>query len=380
MSSGRKHIVFIPENKHWGGSELLWSKTALWLASQNIYVTVLKHKNLKLPSWFNKESSFLSIEDVRNVKLNLFKKICNRVLPYRLRFKVKKNRDKQVRKFQPSLVVSNQGFNFNGVHLTENLIKDNVRYVIVSQAVNEGVWPNKQLRAQMKRAFLNSEKNYFVSKDNIELTQMQLGFKLANAEIVRNPFNLSYNNSIEVVKSETFNLAVVGRYHFSSKGQDVILRVLNQIKWKQRNLKVNFYGTGEDVENLRDVILNFNLTNAQLHGYTNTAQIWKHNHALLLTSRYEGLPISIVEAMLCKRFVITTNVSGNTELLTDGENAFIAEAPRPEYVDKALERAWIKRHEWKEIGQRAYQVAIKKIPEHPEEIFGQKLLSILNKE
>ena len=33
---------------------------------------------------------------------------------------------------------------------------------------------------------------------------------------------------------------------------------------------------------------------------------------LILTSRYEGLPISIVEAMFAKRFNNCNNVSGNT--------------------------------------------------------------------
>lgn len=378
MSTHNKHIVFVPENKDWGGSELLWSKTALWLAKQDAKVTVVKHEALKFPSWFSDENSSVKIVNARTSKLNLLKKICNRFLPYSARFKEKNNRLALVIAEHPSLVVINQGFNFNGAQLAQDLNNKNIPYVMLSHAVNEGLWPNKQLRALMKYGFLNSQKNYFVSHDNFEVTQLQIGHKLINAEIVRNPYNVAFNNSGMEVISDTFNLAVVGRYHFSSKGQDVIFRVLKDTKWRERDLIVNFYGSGEDIDNLKDIISNFNLSNARIHEYTETSKIWEQNHGLLLTSRYEGMPITIIEAMLSKRFVITTNVSGNTELLTDNKNAFIAEAPRPLYVDKALERAWKRKEEWKAIGEQACQDITKHIPEHPEKVFGEKLLELLN--
>lgn len=367
----------MPENKDWGGSELLWSKTALWLAKQSVKVTVVKHEALKLPSWFTNENC-VNIINSSTTKINLFKKACNRFLPYSSRFKEQNNRLSQLMAQQPSLVVINQGFNFNGAKFAQSLIKENIAYTILSHALNEGLWPDKQLRKLMKYGFLNSQKKYFVSKDNFEVTQLQIGCELINSEIVRNPFNVPYKAKNNYPYNKKLSLAVVGRYHFSSKGQDVILRVLNQEKWKKRELTINFYGSGNDIDNLKDVVSNFNLSNLRIHPYTETTKIWENNHGLLLTSRYEGLPISIVEAMLSKRFVITTDVSGNTELLEDNKNAFIAEAPRPKYVDNALEKAWERRNEWKAIGEQAYIDIVKYIPEKPDKVFGEKLLELLN--
>ena len=377
MSNQNKHIVFVPENRHWGGSELLWSKTALWLAKQGEKVTVVKHESLKSPTWFKNENRSVNIVNATTTKLSWFKKVLNRFLPYSYRFKVKNNRLARVIAQQPSLVVINQGFNFNGVQLAQSLIKERLQFVIISHAVNECIWPNKQMRKLMNKAFLNSQQNYFVSNDNFEATQVQIGNELPKVEIVRNPYNVPFSGLKKEVPSNTFNLAVVGRYHFSSKGQDVILRVLNQEKWKEREIQVNFYGSGEDIDNLKDVVSNFNLSNVKINEYTETSKIWENNHGLLLTSRYEGLPISIVEAMLSKRFVITTDVSGNVELLEDNKNAFIAEAPRPKYVDNALERAWKRRDEWKAMGEQAYSDIIQHIPEHPDKVFGEKLLELL---
>lgn len=380
MNNHKVHIVFVPENKHWGGSELLWSKTALWLAKQNILVTVLKHERLKLPLWFVKESNnldFLNIISSSKPKLSLIKRIWNRFVPYRFRFKAKNTRFSELAKIQPSLVVINQGFNFNGVITAIELNKLQIPYATISEAVNEGMWPILSLRENMKLAFKESVMNYFVSQDNLEVTQMQLGCVLDNTEIVRHPFNVPFKSKNNYPKNQKLCLAVVGRYHFSSKGQDVILRVLNQEKWKEREIQVNFYGSGDDIYNLKDVVSNFNLSNVKINEYTETSKIWENNHGLLLTSRYEGLPISIVEAMLSKRLVITTNVSGNKELLIDNENAFIAAAPRPEYVDEALERAWERRWEWKAMGEQAYSHIIQHIPEQPDNVFGEKLLELL---
>jgi Glycosyl transferases group 1 len=57
-----------------------------------------------------------------------------------------------------------------------------------------------------------------------------------------------------------------------------------------------------------------------------------------MPSRYEGLPIVIVEAMLCERTVVATNVAGHSEVIEDGISGFLAHAPTVASVAKALER------------------------------------------
>ena len=55
--------------------------------------------------------------------------------------------------------------------------------------------------------------------------------------------------------------------------------------------------------------------------------IWAEHHALVLPSRFEGMPLVVVEAMLCGRPCIVTDVGGNAELIRDGINGFLAKAP-----------------------------------------------------
>ena len=375
-----KKIIFTTENTSWGGSELLWSRTAVELLPFGYSIALCVHAKLVLPKeilLLGKENKII-INHFFNAALPLWKRIANRFLSYNQRFKPSNERNSFILNFKPHLIVINQGFNFNGVHTMDFALQNKFKYVTISQAVNEGMWPNLILRKKMKLGFENSLMNYFVSADNLMTTQNQLGVALNNAEVIRNPFNVPFDPDLDFPKQNDFHLAFVGRYDFYAKGQDVLLQVLAQEKWKNRNLVVNFYGEGNDVENLKDLINLYEIKNAIVHPHTNTLDIWKNNKGLVLTSRFEGLPIVIVEAMLCKRFVIVTNVSGNKELILDNETGFIAAAPRPEYVDEALERAWQVRENWQQIGEEARIQIIQQIPKKPALVFANQLLSILN--
>lgn len=376
-----KKILFSTENVTWGGSELLWSQTVVELSKLSFLVAVCIHSKLEISKeliLLEKESK---IKVIRYISGNLpfWKRIANRFLSYKNRFKPSNLKEDLILNFNPDLIIINQGFNFNGVNTMLFALQNKINYITISQAVNEGLWPNSNLREKMRLGFSNSLKNYFVSQDNLLVTQNQLGVFLRNAEVVRNPFNVPFTIELAFPASDNFQLAFVGRYDFYAKGQDVILQALSDEKWKNRNLIVNFYGQGNDIENLKDLIEMYQLNNVIVHPHTSTEQIWKTNHGLILTSRFEGLPIVIVEAMLCKRFVIVTNVSGSKELVIDNVTGFIAAAPRPEYVDEALERAWQQRMNWEEIGLKARQEITTQIPVNPANDFAFKLQHILSK-
>jgi glycosyltransferase involved in cell wall biosynthesis len=378
--SVRKKILFTTENSSFGGSELLWTKTVIEMTKLHFDIAICVNKKLELPK------ELFTLEQERKIKIELFfesnlsfwKRVVNRFVSYKFRIKPVDLRQDYIFKFNPDLIVMNQGFNFNAVQLMSFANKSNLNYVTISHAVNERLWPTTAMRAKLKLGFNNSKKNYFVSQDNLSVTQNQLGYFLNNAEVVRNPFNVNYINDIQLIQDNGFHLACVGRYDFYAKGQDVLLQTISSEKWKGRNLNINFYGEGGDLENLMDLVDMYQLKNVSINGHTLTSEIWKKNHGLVLTSRFEGLPVVIVEAMLCKRFVVVTNVSGSKELVIDNENGFIISAPRIEYIDEALERAWVKRDDWKAIGENARRTIVEEIPENPAFEFAIKLNEILN--
>ena len=101
--------------------------------------------------------------------------------------------------------------------------------------------------------------------------------------------------------------------------------------------------------------------------------IWADNHLLVMPSRAEGTPLALVEAMICGRPSVVTDVGGNTEWIDEPSTGFVAEAPSARSLDNALERAWEARGHWESIGQRAHQVAVSKADPEP----GEAVLSLL---
>ena len=89
-----------------------------------------------------------------------------------------------------------------------------------------------------------------------------------------------------------------------------------------------------------------------------------------------GLPLVVVEAMLCGRLCIVTDVAGNAELMEDGISGFVAPAHTPDLLDQALERAWQRREEWSEIGRQASLAVRRHIPRDPVGAFADDLVSL----
>jgi glycosyltransferase involved in cell wall biosynthesis len=105
-------------------------------------------------------------------------------------------------------------------------------------------------------------------------------------------------------------------------------------------------------------------------------QLWSQHHGLLLPSRMEGNALSLVEAMMCRRMPITTNVGRAAELIDDNESGFLAPAATVELVDDALERAWQRRHDWRAMGEKAGRAIRQRHSLTPAENFAEHILSL----
>src|SRR5262249_50251205 len=73
-----------------------------------------------------------------------------------------------------------------------------------------------------------------------------------------------------------------------------------------------------------------------------------------MASSGEGKTLALTEAMLCGRPAVVTDVGGNAELVCDGVTGFVAQSATPGDVRDALERSWVERKSWEEIGARAH--------------------------
>lgn len=369
--SKKMRLVFVStmEGSPWGGSEFLWSSAALELCR-------LGHVVAANTCWWP-----TTPQPLEKLKQNgvLLRRRRPRTRWRRIMTLDADLEARYLRRIRPDLVVISQGTNWDGLPWLERCARLSIPYVSIAHAVLPWSWPDDNETEVLRERYLHAERAFFVSRGNLELCERQIGVEFGNARIVRNPFNVPYCSRLPWPADRTTSFAYVARLEAYLKGFDILFDVLAQPKWRERQLQIKVYGSGRHERGLKAERARRGLDCIEFAGVTSDpSEIWKNAHCLLLPSRAEGLPITIVEAMLCGRPSIVTNVAGNSELLEDGVTGFVSNSPTVSDFDDAMERAWSRRHEWEQIGLRAQQSVRRQIPENAGLAFAKELLSLLD--
>lgn len=240
---------------------------------------------------------------------------------------------------------------------------------------NSELWWFREKFSEAVESYTAARRVFCVSNSNLNLLRLQVGEPLLNAEVTRNPYNVPPERPPAWPdESEVLRLACVARIDPSHKGQDVLLQTLARPEWRNRPVELNLFGGGPDEPVLRRMADMLQLKSVQFRGHVSDIRaIWEQNHMLVLASRYEGLPLSLVEAMWCGRPSVVTDVGGNAELCLDGETGFVAAAPTVPCFSQALERAWAQRSEWQNLGRAARALVEQQIPKDPIALFCERL-------
>lgn len=284
-----------------------------------------------------------------------------------------RRRHRRLLRYKPDLVILSQGYNTGGFDWARTCRGAAIRYAMIIHCNSELWWFDELDEAVA--SYRSACRIFCVSKNNLKLLRLQLGEELPNAEIVRNPCNVVRGSAPSwPADSGVWRLACVARLDPAAKGQDLLLQVLARPEWRSRPVELSLFGAGPYEATLRRMAALLQLKNVYFRGHVgDIAEIWQQNHLLLLPSRYEGLPLALVEAMLCGRPAVVTDVGGNTELCAEGLTGFVASAPTPSSYSEALERAWQRREEWAELGDAARVRVESFMPQDPVGAFCERL-------
>ena len=281
-----------------------------------------------------------------------------------------------LQQLQPKLVVISQPTCVEGIEWMLACQQLSIPYVTIAQSCHEMLFHSDEYADAIEPALCGALRNYFVANDTRVRMENFLARSLPNAEIVRNPFNVSWDTTVPWPSTDSpLKLANVARMHIPSKGQEILLQVLSLEKWRRRDVVLDLFGKGPNERRLQQLAAKLELNNVHFHGHVSGIEdIWAEHHALLLPSKYEGLPIALVEAMLCGRPAVVTNVSGNPEVMQDGQTGFIAAAPTVNAFDSAMERLWESRRQLAAMGQAAGRYIRTRVPADPVGDFADRLL------
>jgi glycosyltransferase involved in cell wall biosynthesis len=241
------------------------------------------------------------------------------------------------------------------------------------------MWPSDEINNHLREGYQGAMCNFFVSDGNRCTVETMLGVPLDNAAIVCNPFrvprDLQYSWPIE---ESPLRMACVARLHPQSKGQDILLQSLAGEKWKNRDFHLSLIGSGSCQNALRLLVETLGLTDkvSFLGQVQDINAVWEQHHCLVMPSRYEGMSLAVLEALVRGRPCVVTDIAGNAEYITEGENGFLAEAPTVKHFSAALERAWAQRSRFWQMGHNSYERARKQLPADPADDFSKKLISL----
>ncbi len=117
--------------------------------------------------------------------------------------------------------------------------------------------------------------------------------------------------------------------------------------------KIQIVGDGLDFEKTKKLISELGVENtAEMVGFTdNPYPYFKNANFYILSSRYEGFPTVLFEALTLKKNIIATDVSGVREMLLDGQLGLIVDNSEEGIYD-GMKKALTEPHHFNAYQQR----------------------------
>lgn len=376
-------LLFISTNHWvpWGGSEVLWSEVAIALKNKKpnaeLFASVKEWQ--PVPSQINRLSkNNIHIIYDKVDRLSFSKRMFNRLKLGSKKFRTKSAFEK-LQEYNPNLVVFSLGDHNEGGGIISSFRKANIPYVMIIQLAKEAQIIQDEYALPILENYQAAKKVYFVSEQNKKILETQFATRLTNAEVISNPFPLLPALKLPSFPkhNDFYTIAFVASLSANHKGHDLLFEVLSQTKWRERNLMVNLYGHGPHDNYLRQLKEYYRLDKVNFVGFSNSLDdIWSSNQAMILCSRFEGQSLALLEAMSYNRMAVVTDMGDARELIDDGVNGFIADAPTVKHIDEALERAWTMRDNWEQMGILAGKKLLDTKPADPIQTLVDKLLHL----
>lgn len=154
-------------------------------------------------------------------------------------------------------------------------------------------------------------------------------------ELVYNPVDIS-RFTCDRDKNEFKSLFITAGRLEAEKNQELLIRAFKKVVEKVEGAKLIILGEGSFRKKLEGIIDKENLSeNINLMGNVNNIETYfSIADIFVLSSNYEGLPLVLLEAMAAGLPIISTNVGGVKDIITD--NGILVEANNEEMLAKAM--------------------------------------------
>jgi N-acetylgalactosamine-N,N'-diacetylbacillosaminyl-diphospho-undecaprenol 4-alpha-N-acetylgalactosaminyltransferase len=273
------------------------------------------------------DGEVISFGEFANIKSSFYKKI-NKYIQF----------NKHIKKEKFDFIIDLR-YRINPI--TELLIlkltytKTKIIYTVHSSKLENYLPKNKFLTNYL---YGEAHKIVCVAKANEKLVVEN--YQLKNTATIYNPIDFK---EIEIKKEEPidFNfeyILAVGRFVELKQFDKLIKSYANSIL-PQKQVKLVFVGEGEELLLCKELVSSLNIEdNVVFVGFSSNPYKYMQNAKfLVLTSKYEGFPLVILEALACKTPVISFDLlSGPNEIIVNKQNGLLVETQNFEKLTEAI--------------------------------------------
>ncbi len=206
---------------------------------------------------------------------------------------------------------------FHGLHIGEYNIITNKLYLLIERFLSI-----------FTKAFItvsDSERNKILLNKVIGKEKLH---KIENGVEINQTKTVSFN-----IHQSELNIVTISRFDFAKNSLLLfpIIKELNKLKVKF-NFTISILGDGNGKDDFKKQIIFEGLTDKikLLGAQINIADFLINSFCYISTSKWEGMPLGVIEAMAVGLPIIATNVTGNKDVVKNNVNGFLYDIDKPE--------------------------------------------------
>jgi glycosyltransferase involved in cell wall biosynthesis len=224
---------------------------------------------------------------------------------------------KFINEYNPDITIFHGLYFIEYIKISKILSRNDFKYFIEPHS---SFMISAQKKGKIKKFIANKTIfNTFIKKayGYIFLNDVEMAnsiFKSNNDVIIPNGVetnDLGFGKNVK----DIIKLFFIGRIDISHKGLDILFEDLKKIDDQERNFIIDFYGVGAETEIqiIEDYIKQFKNLKLAFKGPVfgeDKEDVYENYNMMILTSRYEGFPMTVLEALSY----------GNPCIVTEGTN------------------------------------------------------------
>lgn len=321
-----KIVYCIAGTCHSGGMERVLANKANYLASKGYDVVIVTTDQKNMPPFFPLDPRIRCIDLDINYEDNNGKSFINKLAHYPVKqFKHRKRLRDILLLERPDITVSM--FN-NDASFIPNIKDGSAKLLEIHfskfkrlQYGRKGLWKIADLwRSRQDERVVRRYDKFVVLTDE----DKTYWGKMPNIEVIPNALNYS---TASVSSLESKKVLAVGRYNFQ-KGFDLLIESWRLIAGEFPDWKLDIVGDGEERLELEKLIKQYGLSGSVSLVKTQKDMEYVYTNASIyaLTSRYEGLPMVLLEAQSFGLPIVSFKCKcGPMDIVDEGRSGFLVE-------------------------------------------------------